>query len=117
MTRLDRSQMLTAVQGLYVNSRFDTQSSGFGGNAGGFVLSGGLHYVHRLTDDLRLGISTGSYFGLGVDYGDDWAGRYYSTEAEMLTFGINPGLGYRVRPGCPTASSRSMTTMWHTASI
>ena len=100
MTRLDRSQMLGTVQGLYVNSRFDTQSSGFGGgdggNAGGFVPSGGLHYVHRLTDDFRLGISAGSYFGLGVDYGDDWAGRYYSTHAELLTFGVNPGLGYRV---------------------
>jgi len=100
MTRLDRSQILSVVQGLYVNSQFDTQLSGFGGgdggNAGGFVPSGGLHYVHRVTDDFRLGISAGSYFGLGADYGDDWAGRYYTTEAEMLTFGVNPGAGYRV---------------------
>ena len=100
MTRLDRSQMLTAVQGLYVNSRFDTKLSGFGGgdggNAGGFVPSGGLHYVHRVTDDFRLGVSAGSYFGLGVDYGDDWAGRYYTTEAELLTMGVNPAAGYRV---------------------
>lgn len=100
MTRLDRSQMLTAVQGLYIDSRFDTELSGFGGgdggNAGGFVPSGGLHYVHRVSDDLRLGISAGSYFGLGADYGDDWAGRYYTTKAELLTFGLNPGAGYRV---------------------
>jgi long-chain fatty acid transport protein len=100
MTRLDRSQMLSAVQGIYVDSHFDTRSSGFGGgnggNAGGFVPSGGLYYVHHVTDDFRLGISAGSYFGLGVDYGDDWAGRYYTTEAEMLTFGVNPGAGYRV---------------------
>jgi long-chain fatty acid transport protein len=100
MTRLSRSQMLAAVQGLYINSRFDTKLSGFGGgdgdNAGGFVPSGGLHYVHRVTDDFRLGISAGSYFGLGVDYGDDWAGRYYTTEAEFLTFGVNPVAGYRV---------------------
>jgi long-chain fatty acid transport protein len=70
MTRLDRSQMLAAVQGLYVNSKFDTGLSGFGGgdggNAGGFVPSGGLHYVHRVTDDFRLGISAGSYFNLGL---------------------------------------------------
>ena len=151
MTRLDRSQMLTAVQGLYVNSRFDTKSSGFGGgdggNAGGFVPSGGLHYVHRVTDDFRLGVSAGSYFGLGVDYGDDWAGRYYTTEAELLTLGVNPAAGYRVnnwlsvgagfsvlyatldqkaavnnsavpgQAGSPTASSNSRTTMWPTASI
>jgi long-chain fatty acid transport protein len=52
--------------------------------------------VQRVTDDLRLGISAGSYFGLGADYGDDWAGRYYTTEAELLTFGVNPSVGYRV---------------------
>ena len=100
MTRLDRSQMLAAVQGLYINSRFDTESSGFGGgdggNAGGFVPSGSLHYVHRVTDDFRLGITAASYFGLGIDYGENWAGRYYTTEAEMLTYGVNPSAGYRV---------------------
>jgi long-chain fatty acid transport protein len=100
MTRLDRSQMLTAFQGLYVNARFDTDIASFdggdGGNAGGFVPAGSFHYVHSLTPDWKLGISAGSYFGLGVDYGDDWAGRYYTTEAELLTFGINPSVGYRV---------------------
>jgi long-chain fatty acid transport protein len=100
MTRLGRSQLLTAVQGININSEFDTELSGFGGgdggNAGGFVPSGGLHYVHRVTDDFRLGVSAGSYFGLGVDYGDDWAGRYYTTEAELLTMGVNPAAGYRV---------------------
>ncbi|MBW2010821.1 MAG: outer membrane protein transport protein [Deltaproteobacteria bacterium] len=100
MTRLDRSQMLAAIQGLYVNTRFDTDIAGFGGgnggNAGGFVPSATLHYVYNLTPDWKLGISTGSYFGLGVDYGDNWAGRYYATEAELLTFGVNPSVGYRV---------------------
>jgi long-chain fatty acid transport protein len=80
MTGLDRSQMLAALQGLYLNSKFDTQSSRFGGgdggNAGEFVPNGSLHYVHRVTDNLRLGVRAGSYFGLGVDLGDDWAGRY-----------------------------------------
>ena len=100
MTRLKRSQLLTAVQGIYIDTRFDTDVSGFGGgdggNAGGFVPAGSLHYVQRITDRWRLGISAGSFFGLGVDYGDDWAGRYYTTEAELLTFAVNPGAGYRI---------------------
>jgi long-chain fatty acid transport protein len=100
MTNLDRSQMLVALQGLYVNAEFNTELSGFGGgdggNAGGFVPTGSLHYVHRVTPDLRVGLSVGSYFGLGVDYGKDWAGRYYITEADLLTFGVNPGIGYRI---------------------
>ena len=100
MTRLDSSQMLAAAQGIYIDLQFDTENSGFGGgdggNAGGFVPAGSLHYVHRVTDNFRLGLTAGSYFGLGIDYGDNWAGRYYTTKAEMLTFGVNPGAGYRV---------------------
>ena len=100
MTNLERSQMMAAVMGLYINSQFDTEISGFGGgdggNAGGFLPGGTLHYVHRVTDDFRLGVSAGSYFGLGIKYDDDWAGRYYTTEAKLITFGVNPGAGYRV---------------------
>lgn len=100
MTRLERSQMLAAAFGIYIDLQFDTEESGFGGgdggNAGEFVPAGSLHYVHRVTDDFRLGVSAGSYFGLGIDYGDSWAGRYYVTETELLTFGVNPGAGYRV---------------------
>jgi long-chain fatty acid transport protein len=100
MTRLERSQMIAAFQGLYIDARFDTAVSGFGGgdggNAGEFVPAGSFHYVHSVTPDLKFGVSAGSFFGLGLDYGDDWAGRYYSTKAELLTFSLNPGVGYRV---------------------
>jgi long-chain fatty acid transport protein len=100
MTLLDRSQSLTTLQILYIESRFDTDFASFGGgdggNAGGVVPAGSLHYVYVLDQDWRFGISAGSYMGLGLDYGDDWAGRYYVTEAELMTFGVNPGVGYRV---------------------
>jgi long-chain fatty acid transport protein len=100
MTRLERSQMLAAFQGIYLDAKFDTDVSGFGGgdggNAGEFTPAGSLHYVHRVTDDLRLGIATGSNFGLALDYDDDWAGRYYSTKADLFTFSINPVAAYRI---------------------
>ncbi|MBW1789152.1 MAG: transporter [Deltaproteobacteria bacterium] len=100
MARLERSQFLAGFQGIITETEFDTDSSSFGGgdggNAGDFFPAASLHYAHRLTQNFQLGVSAGSYFGLGVDYDDDWAGRYYVQEAEFLTFGINPGIGYRV---------------------
>ncbi|VGO18426.1 OmpP1/FadL family transporter [Pontiella sulfatireligans] len=100
MTRLERSQAVLALQGLYIDARFDVDSStyggGDGGNAGGVVPAGSMSYVYAATDRLRMGISAGSFFGLGLDYGDNWAGRYYVTEGEMLSVGLNPGVGYRV---------------------
>ena len=44
-----------------------TFGGGDGGNAVGWVPSGGLFYVHELNNDLKLGLSAGSYLGLGID--------------------------------------------------
>ena len=100
MTRLDRSQMLAGFQMLYVETEFDTDFAEFGGgdggNAGGWVPAASFSYVHKISPDLRLGVTIGSFFGLGLDYGKSWSGRYYVQEAEFLTVGINPGVGYRI---------------------
>ena len=100
MTRLKQSQLLLGVQPMFVDAKFETETSSFGGgdggNSGGWVPAGGLHYVHSVSDDLKLGLSAASYFGLGLDFGDDWAGRYYITEGDLLTFAVQPSVGYRV---------------------
>ncbi|MDX1698673.1 MAG: outer membrane protein transport protein, partial [Thiohalobacterales bacterium] len=81
MTRLRGTQALVGIQPIYGDMKFDVASASFsggdGGNAVGWVPSGGLFYVHDLKPDLKLGLSAGSYLGLGVDFDDDWAGRYY----------------------------------------
>lgn len=100
MTRLDRSELLVGFQPLFVDAKFDTEvvtyGGGDGGNAGGWVPAGGINYVHSLSPDLKLGLAAGSYLGLGLDYGNSWAGRYYVTEGEFLTLVINPSMGYRI---------------------
>lgn len=96
----EQDSLTVTTQILYVNSRFDSDTQvnggGDGGNAGGIVPTGGASYVHKYSEDLSFGLTFGSYFGLGLDYGDDWEGRYYVTEAELLTMGINPSVGYRI---------------------
>ena len=100
MTRLKGSQALLGIQPIYGDFKFDVANASFsggdGGNAVGWVPSGGLFYVHDLKPDLKLGISAGSYLGLGVDFDDDWAGRYYTTKSELITVFTKLSLGYRV---------------------
>ena len=80
---------MVGVQPLYADIKFDTQSSTFGGgnggNAGGLVPTGSLSYVHDVSDDLKLGLTAGSYLGLGIKFDDTWAGRYY-VQQEDFTF-------------------------------
>ena len=100
MTRLKQSEFLVGPQVLVVDIQFDTEQSSFGGgnggNAGGVLPAGGLFYVHKVNPDLALGFSAGSYLGLGFEFDDDWAGRYFVTKGELVTMAAGPSIGYRL---------------------
>ena len=102
MTRLDRSQMEGGLLGLYVDSQFDVENSGNGynggGNAGYFTPAPTLYYVHSVNPDLKLGLGVASYFGLGLNYSNEWAGKYYVQRASFTTAAVNPSIGYSITP-------------------
>jgi len=101
MTLLDHSQLLTASGVLLPSTNFDvapqtTTSGGGGGNAGVFFPLGSFFYVHKLSEKLRLGVAVFSDYGLGGDYGKTWVGRYYITEASLISGKVNPSIAYEV---------------------
>jgi len=102
MVKLDRSQMEGGILGLYVDSKFDVQSATYGdnggGNAGYFTPVPTFYYVHSLDKDLKLGIGVGSYFGLGLSYSREWAGKYYVQSGSYTTAAVNPTIGWRIAP-------------------
>jgi long-chain fatty acid transport protein len=102
MTRLDRSQIEGGILGIYPDTKFDDKSATYGGNGGGnagyFSPIPTLHYLYSATPDLKLGVGIGSYFGLGLNYSNEWAGRYYVQRAAFTTAAVNPTIGYRLAP-------------------
>src|SRR5271170_1146549 len=101
MTLLDRTQLLVAAGAMlpainfHPGSQTTTGGTG-GGNAGVFFPLGGSFFVYKLSDRWRIGVAAGSNFGLAVDYGEHWAGRYYLTESSIITGQVNPSVAYRV---------------------
>jgi len=112
MTRLDRSQMEGGFLGLYVDAQFDVESSdngkNGGGNAGYFTPAGTMYYVHSVNPDLKLGLGVGSYFGLGLSYSNEWAGKYYVQKASFTTAMVNPSIGYRISPWLSVGGGASL---------
>jgi long-chain fatty acid transport protein len=100
MTRLEKSELLVGIQPLYLHSEFspdvDTTTSGPDGDASTWLPAGGLYYVHNLMPKLKIGASVVGYFGLGLEYENDWVGRYYVQEIKLQALGIQPALAYQV---------------------
>ena len=101
MTRLTGNNFVVGAQPIVYTAKFDrdepgTFGGGNGGEAGGVFPSLGLYFVREVTETLSVGFAAGSALGLGVDYDDDWAGRYYVQESEFATVAALPSLAVQV---------------------
>jgi long-chain fatty acid transport protein len=100
MTQLEQSELLVGVQPVYLDVEFspddNTTTSGSDGDASTWLPAGGLYYFFDLMPKLKFGISAVGYFGLGLDYEDDWVGRYYVQEVQLQALGIQPALAYQI---------------------
>ena len=109
MTRIDQPSLMMGAQPMYLHFDFNPDGNtsavastlpGGGaaddGDASGWMPAGGLYYVHPVNDRLRLGISMNGYFGLSLDYEDDWVGRYYVRDETLQAAAIQPAVAWKV---------------------
>jgi long-chain fatty acid transport protein len=100
MTGLQQDTIVGGLQFILPKVEFDssvaTSGGGDGGNAGNPIVAPSFFYVKKLSDDLRLGFSVAGIMGGGVDYGNNFVGRYSTSLAELGAIALSPSLGYRV---------------------
>jgi long-chain fatty acid transport protein len=101
LTRLDETELLVGAQLLNLTLEFDpdpltTTSGSDGGDAGGTFPAGSVYLAVPVSDRVTLGASVTAPFGLPLDYQEDWVGRSFATELELVTINIQPSLGFKV---------------------
>jgi long-chain fatty acid transport protein len=100
MTRLEKPEIMAGIQPIVMNVHFSpnagTTAAGPSGDGDGVLPVGSFFYAYPLSKDWRLGLTVGSGFGLGVKYEDNWVGRYYVQESDLLTMSVAPSVAYRV---------------------
>jgi len=67
-----------------------------GGDPGGPTFIPCLYFVWVANEDLRVGLSVNSPFGLVTEYDDGWQGRYNALKSSLTTLNINPSVAYRI---------------------
>jgi long-chain fatty acid transport protein len=109
MTRLDRPSLMMGSQPMYLHLDFNPDgntsavaatlpggAAADSGDSNGWMPAGGLFYVHPVTEKLWLGVAATGYFGLALDYEDDWVGRYYVRDTALQAAGVQPALAWKV---------------------
>ncbi len=103
ITRLDGSQLMLTVGYIEPTTEFDVKmgspsvGTGDGGSAGVGTPSFSNFYVRDLNSDKWFaGVSVAALSGAGLDYNDDWVGRYSVTEVSLVLVALAPSVAYKV---------------------
>ncbi|WP_299599356.1 OmpP1/FadL family transporter [uncultured Microbulbifer sp.] len=97
----DKTEVRVAGQALYGDIQFtDDGLSNVPGNDGGNPLKwfpglGGFA-AGKLTDNIGWGFAMAGNFGLGLDYHDDWQGRRFVQNVDLLGMSLIPSLSWQV---------------------
>ncbi|RLA53285.1 MAG: hypothetical protein DRQ65_06215 [Gammaproteobacteria bacterium] len=97
------SQLFLSAGAFIPKAEFDVDEShpfvgdGDGGQAGLDAPGASFAYTNDLgSDKWSTGISFGGLSGAGLDYGNNWVGRYQSTEVELILLALAPSVAYKI---------------------
>ncbi len=100
MTGLSEDSLLVGVTYLDGKIEFDSDIATAGGSDGGNALEPviipSLFYTRVLSEKSRLGFAIVASAGGGVDYGDDFVGRYSVQNVELSGLALTPSYAYQV---------------------
>jgi long-chain fatty acid transport protein len=114
MTRFDKSEMMAGALAVYIDAGFSTnENNPASGKASGLnkgiTPAGNFGYIRPLTDRLSAGVSMHNYFGLALDWNDDWVGRHSSVNLMLVAPQIQPTLAYKVNDWLSVGAGAALT--------
>lgn len=102
-SRIEGKQLFLSAGVISPSTEFDIDESGIlvgdedGGDAGNAAPGGAMAYIHDLdSDKWSLGTSLGGLSGAGLDYNDDWVGRYQATDVNIILMAWSVTVAYKL---------------------
>jgi long-chain fatty acid transport protein len=100
MTGIDEDSILAGLVIAESKVEFDsdvaTRGGSDGGNAADTAVIPSFFYTRVLSPESRFGFAVGAPFGGGLDYGDDFVGRYSVQSVTLESLAFTPSYAYRV---------------------
>jgi long-chain fatty acid transport protein len=105
MTLFKQMTLSVPVQALNTTGEFKNNGSSYvagggigggdGGDPGGLSIIPSIYFIAPVMEDLAVGLSINSPFGLKTDYDSGWMGRYHALESDLKTYNVNAAVAYR----------------------
>jgi len=107
MTRLQGRQVSGAINLIRPSSEFTNSGAstaplglpspgGSGGDAGDWAAVPNMYMSWQIDPKWWVGVGVSVPFGLGIEYGTGWFGRFQVQEAHIKTIDINPSVAYKL---------------------
>jgi long-chain fatty acid transport protein len=119
ISRHEGSQVMLTVGYIEPDTQFDVESSspGLGTNDGGDAGLGtpvfSTFYVRDLqSEKWTAGLSVAALSGAGLEYDNDWVGRYQVTEVTIVLLALAPTIAYQVNEKFSIGASLQL---WYTS--
>jgi long-chain fatty acid transport protein len=113
MSRFDEPAALLSGTLLYLKADFsendDNTVPGKSGNPNELVPLANGAYIRPLNDKWTFGVSAHNYFGLLLNWGSEWTGRYVANQAILIAPQIQPTLSYKVNDAWSVGAGLGLT--------
>jgi long-chain fatty acid transport protein len=100
MTGIKEDVLLSGLQILLPDVRFDSEIAEAGGSDGGnsanIAVIPSLFVVKKLPNDFTAGFAITGPLGGGVDYGKSFVGRYQANKSVLTGLGVTTSVGYKI---------------------
>jgi len=100
MTYIKQTQIESGMTMMYLHLPFETDGqntvSGKDGDSSEVFAAANFAFVQPIDDKWSFGVSAHNYLGLTLDWQDNWAGRYTTTEEWIIAPQLQPTVAYKV---------------------
>lgn len=100
MSLLSCNSLQIGIEPIYAHVNFSpnglTNVAGEHGDASTWLPAGNFYATTRIDDCWTAGFAALGYWGSGLNYGRNWVGRYYLTEALLEGISAIPSIAYQV---------------------
>lgn len=105
INKLEGTKLEIGTTIIWPSRKFESDATGDSYKAESNVFFPSTFYItHKYNEKLSFGLGIFNPFGLGNEWGEDWEGKYLTTNNEMRTFNINPVISYQVTPNLTLAA-------------